>query len=366
MSRELLEKPENQPAKGSRFPPLKIPPRNHSAALVFAASFLHIFALGEVITVPSPTPPTEIFGSNKVNYLPEFSNYSLGSGDFSQWTIESNPQNQVRFAQQIIDDQNAHVGKAAYLEEWQHGIRLATPQFTPKTGVVVEARFYNPTGVSSCRLAVYQGNLDPFVDLSTNLLVHYENNSTDQYVTMTLDLSNYAGQSIRVGVAGGKCQVDYVAVYDTAPPDTDRDGIIDAYETGTGTYVSPSNTGSNPNLADTDGDGLNDGDEVNLYSSNPNIKDSDGDGFEDGFEVYTGFNPASAASTPETQSSMLTAVEFRFNAASGQTYRIESSTDLSNWSTVEASISGAGARITRFYSIEGQTRRFYRARRNTP
>ena len=361
MFKLLLQQHKNQPVQGSRFFVFKIPISHPLAALVFVAAFLLNSALGAVTEVPSPTPPAEIFGPNKVNYLPEFSNYSFGSGDFSQWTVGFNPSNPP-FAQQIVTEQNAHEGKSAFFREYVHGVRMVTPQFTAKSGVVVEARFYNPTGVSSCQLTVYQGNLQPFVDLSTNRLEFYENHSSNQYVTMFLDLSAYAGQSIRVGVAGGRCQVDYVAVYDTA--DTDSDGILDAYETGTGIYVSLSNTGSNPTVADTDGDGLNDGDEVKQYGSNPNIKDSDGDGFEDGFEVYTGYNPASATSTPEAQSSMLTAVEFRFNAANGHTYRIESSTDLSNWSIVEAGISGTGARVTRFYSIEGQTRRFYRARRN--
>ena len=33
---------------------------------------------------------------------------------------------------------------------------------------------------------------------------------------------------------------------------------------------------------DTDGDGLNDGDEVNIYFSNLTLEDSDGDGLDDG------------------------------------------------------------------------------------
>lgn len=146
--------------------------------------------------------------------------------------------------------------------------------------------------------------------------------------------------------------------------DTDGDGISDRFETGTGIYVSPTDTGTSPTQSDTDGDGLTDGQEVNSYASNPNIKDTDGDGFEDGFEVFTGFSPTSSASTPETLSSMLTAVEFRFNAANGISYRIESSPDLSTWTTVENNITGTGATVVRFYSIEGINRKFYRARRN--
>jgi len=147
-------------------------------------------------------------------------------------------------------------------------------------------------------------------------------------------------------------------------PDSDNDGIKDRFETGTGIYVSPTNTGTSPTNPDTDGDGLTDGQEVNTYASNPNLKDSDNDGFEDGFEVLTGFDPTSAASTPEALSSMLPAVEFRFNAANGVSYRIEDSLDLSVWSTIEDSIVGAGVPVVRFYTTDGITRRFYRARRN--
>lgn len=149
-----------------------------------------------------------------------------------------------------------------------------------------------------------------------------------------------------------------------ADADTDGDGILDRFETGTGIYVSPTDTGTSPTQSDTDGDGLTDGQEVNTYASNPNIKDSDGDGFEDGFEVFTGFNPTSSSSTPEALSAMLTAVEFRFNAANGVSYRIESSPDLSAWTTVENNITGTGTTIVRLYSIEGVNRKFYRARRN--
>jgi hypothetical protein len=44
--------------------------------------------------------------------------------------------------------------------------------------------------------------------------------------------------------------------------DTDNDRLPDSVETGTGQYVSPSNTGTSPNNPDSDGDGLPDGAEV--------------------------------------------------------------------------------------------------------
>ncbi len=47
--------------------------------------------------------------------------------------------------------------------------------------------------------------------------------------------------------------------------DDDGDGLDDVYETNDGIYDSPTDTGSNPLIADTDGDGGSDGDEV-LFS----------------------------------------------------------------------------------------------------
>ena len=74
---------------------------------------------------------------------------------------------------------------------------------------------------------------------------------------------------------------DEVNKYATDPknPDTDNDGLKDGDE------VNKFNT--NPGKADTDGDGLNDGDEVNKYKTDPLKADTDGDGISDGDEVNT-------------------------------------------------------------------------------
>lgn len=65
--------------------------------------------------------------------------------------------------------------------------------------------------------------------------------------------------------------------------DTDKDGLNDDVEATLGT---------DPNLPDTDGDGLFDYEEVNTYLTDPLNVDSDGDGFNDGDEVDNGYNPA--------------------------------------------------------------------------
>lgn len=51
--------------------------------------------------------------------------------------------------------------------------------------------------------------------------------------------------------------------------DTDRDGIPDIDESGTGIYVSPQDTGTDPQNPDSDGDGLLDGASITVTSADP-------------------------------------------------------------------------------------------------
>jgi hypothetical protein len=138
--------------------------------------------------------------------------------------------------------------------------------------------------------------------------------------------------------------------------DTDGDGLADGMEINT--------HGSNPKLTDTDSDGLSDFVEVDTHGTNPTAKDTDGDGFDDLFEINTGFNPKQESSTPDALSGIQTAVKFWFNAAQGVSYRIEASADLQNWETIEAVVIGEGGRVTRFYDIENQPKRYFRVKRN--
>ena len=88
--------------------------------------------------------------------------------------------------------------------------------------------------------------------------------------------------------------------------DTDVDGFKDGAETGTGIFVSLTDTGTNPLIPDTDGDGFADGLENPLLATtgltqpgtNPNLVDTDGDSFGDYTEVCAGTNPKDNTSAP--------------------------------------------------------------------
>jgi hypothetical protein len=69
------------------------------------------------------------------------------------------------------------------------------------------------------------------------------------------------------------------------PNDLDNDGLLNDDEA---TY------GTDPNDADSDNDGLNDGDEVNTHGTDPLEADTDGGGVEDGDEIDAGTNPNDA------------------------------------------------------------------------
>ena len=69
--------------------------------------------------------------------------------------------------------------------------------------------------------------------------------------------------------------------------DTDKDGLTNAEE---------SELGTDPESADSDGDGLNDFEEANELGTDPTQKDSDGDGYWDSWEITEGTDPSDAES----------------------------------------------------------------------
>lgn len=96
----------------------------------------------------------------------------------------------------------------------------------------------------------------------------------------TLDPAAFAIDSDGDRVSDG---VEIALGMDQDNPDSDGDGLNDYDEI----YVYL----TDPLSADTDEDGISDGDEVNTYGTDPNNSDTDGDLFYDGGEVIRGTDP---------------------------------------------------------------------------
>jgi len=125
--------------------------------------------------------------------------------------------------------------------------------------------------------------------------------SWDSYFNASLGLS-FTGENCKIDKDNdglGKCLEKQIGT-DPNNPDTDGDGLNDGEEYLTyktdplnpdtdvdglsdGNEVLKNKT--DPLKADTDGDGLSDGDEVNKYKTDPLKADTDGDGLKDGDEV---------------------------------------------------------------------------------
>ena len=73
---------------------------------------------------------------------------------------------------------------------------------------------------------------------------------------------------------------EYINGTDPCTADTDGDALNDGDEVLT--------YGSDPLVTDTDLDGLSDGDEVNIYGTDPVFSDTDSDGMDDSWEVLSG------------------------------------------------------------------------------
>ena len=141
---------------------------------------------------------------------------------------------------------------------------------------------------------------------------------------------------------------------DPNDPDTDDDGLDDGVETNTGTFVSATNTGTNPLVADTDSDGLDDGVETNTGTfvsatntgTNPLLSDTDGDTISDGVE--TGLDPTSNSQAaidllPSAGYTEQQLIDLRVgsklasiaNEQATLQVVIEQSDDLGSWSTLQ-------------------------------
>jgi len=104
---------------------------------------------------------------------------------------------------------------------------------------------------------------------------------------------------------------------------------------------------TNPERADTDDDGLTDGEEL-ILGSDPVLADTDGDGASDGAELEFGGDALSASSLPVWRADLQVPVrpdqpaELRFPTRPGFVYLIEESTDCLHWRTLGDPVVGDG------------------------
>ena len=106
-------------------------------------------------------------------------------------------------------------------------------------------------------------------------------------------------------------------------------------------------TPGRPNSPDSDGDGLSDWEETNIYHTDPYSRDTDGDGYPDGLEVKKGTNPNNPSSKPSgiipevelnDTPGQCTTVGDLSKTVSGQLYQVNGQSpdffdDFSDWSS---------------------------------
>jgi len=129
--------------------------------------------------------------------------------------------------------------------------------------------------------------------------------------------------------------------------DSDLDGLSDVREAEIGT---------DPDLADTDGDGLLDGEEVDEFGTDPFTFDSDGDTFPDPLEIEAGTDPLDADSTPLDPDAIRTLGVTIFACPPGSSVPVQPSTcdpvadaDV----TISLSPAGSGSPQTRKSDADG-------------
>lgn len=179
------------------------------------------------------------------------------------------------------------------------------PGFTPPIHAYPRGDGHSVTGGYVYRgtaIAGLQGTYF-FADFSFNNIwsLRYDGATVTGFTSRTSDLASYNGGTINSIASFGEDAAGelYICdhggeIYRIISEDKDGDGLTNTYEVGLGT---------NPNDADTDHDGLNDGLEVNVYSTDVFDPDSDDDGFSDGLEALNGADPLDSGSIPSLPAS---------------------------------------------------------------
>ncbi len=128
---------------------------------------------------------------------------------------------------------------------------------------------------------IYLGMDDGSITLDVAAADFAKHNVDGPYLLANIQISDV--QTGLVMAAAADYTTTAYAVSDFEPLDSDGDGLSDWDEINI--------YGTDPFKADTDEDGVSDGDEVLIYGTNPLETDTDGDGMPDGYEISYGLNP---------------------------------------------------------------------------
>jgi Bacterial TSP3 repeat len=168
-------------------------------------------------------------------------------------------------------------------EDLQSSVRS---QAAPQLGIADNAPVGAPPAVSFCAYAddtiavSLQGWDDDDWDGGESGVFDARGNDDDDPlagVTVTLvQVQNLPGTKI---ASGSSSNLSATFTITKSAPDGDSDGLNDCEE---------QTWGSDPGVADTDGDGLSDGVEVHVYGTSPTDDDYDDDGLKDGEEIQYG------------------------------------------------------------------------------
>ena len=147
-------------------------------------------------------------------------------------------------------------------------------------------------------------------------------------------------------------------------PDTDQDGLSDAWEIANFGSIE-----AQDGYGDPDGDNLNNLSEMKA-GINPNAADTDGDNYNDDVELALGHDPNNANDSPAFETRIYTATEFEFSTEAGKMYQVQSITELDDtWVDEGDPIQGDGNMVQEFFStrpMEENGKRFFRVLEMAP
>ncbi len=242
------------------------------------------------------------------------------------WAMPNVPSfmGQVRARATCIRDSQTVSGQSEYFTIVQNGsiqVQFFTSELDPIPTRLTIQNAGTLTGAGSTLQLAVQAQ---FADGSTRDVtnpssgVNY-NSSSPAIASVTPDglvTAVGSGTALLIARKDGAIGVAPVNVITTG--DSDGDGLPDDYERANGldpndpvdaeedqdsdglSALQEFGLGTNPRNADTDGDGISDGEEVSPgqdgFVTNPLVADTDGDGINDGLEVTTGTDPTDSSS----------------------------------------------------------------------